>query len=204
MRAVRIAAGAAALAIALAACGGDGDDDDDATVSDPPGSGAVGDEQAYADAFTAGFQQGNADGVVIDADQAGCIGPRFVEILRVERLQEAGVVPADVATGADLDLSALGLDEDEGNDLYDAFGACDVDLRETLVGAMAADDSIDADARACFEDAFTDDVVRQFFVAAMVQGADAEPSYPGAASIDEIVSSCLGSVTGSVPTTPDG
>ncbi|MET0460256.1 MAG: hypothetical protein ABW195_13475 [Ilumatobacteraceae bacterium] len=196
--------------MAVSSCGGDDDDGADVTtpvtaaetatsaadsgadtVTDASAGGAaVGDEQAYADAFSESLLQ-DGDDVDITQEQADCIGAEFVDVIGVERLQETGVAPADVASGNDLDFSELGLDEDDGNDLYDAFGSCDVDLRETLVAALASDDSMTEETRQCLEDGFTDDVVREFVVSAMVEG-DA-----GSTSFNEIASACLTPVTGS-------
>jgi hypothetical protein len=199
------------VTMALASCGDDDDGsattatsaatvtaDSGAAVTDTAAGAAVGDEQAYADAFSASLQQ-DGDDVDIAPEQADCIGSTFVDVIGVERLQDSGVAPADVASGSDLDFSELGLDEDDGNDLYDAFGSCDVDLRDTLVEAIAADDSVSEDVRQCLEDGFTDDVVREFVVAAMVQGESG-----GSVTLTEIVSTCLGSATGSLPPTSDG
>lgn len=198
MRAVR-AAIAAAVMMTSASCGGD-----DAAVvtagtameAGTLGDGTGRDEQSYADAFAESLRQ-DGDDLEITAGQADCIGTRFADLLGVARLQDAGVSPADVASGDELDFSELGLDEDDSNEVYDVFGACDVNLRDNIVEAMGSDGSMTDDVRKCLEDRITDDVVREFFTTAMVQGdAGSSATSP---SLSDVLMSCLGSAMETVP-----
>jgi len=189
---------AVVVALGLIACGGDDDAGPaDSVASTVDDAGA----QAYVDAFVTGFQQTDDDDVVITSEQAECLGPRFVDVLRAERLEAAGVTPDRISTGVDLDFAALGLEESDGDELYDAFGACDLDLRESLLTGMAGSD---AEARACVEETLTDEMVRTFFVTSIVQGVTAAQSDPDVQdALTAVFAACLPTAEGSTPTTAD-
>ena len=75
--------------------------------------------------------------------------------------------------GDDLDddgsaLSDLGFSEEEGGELFDAFGACDVDVHLTFVNRLTQD----ANNAACISDAVTEDLLRRLVVASMTGSGD--------------------------------
>ena len=96
----------------------------------------------------------------------------------MERIEEAGE-PQDIADNG-FEFTKLDLTEDEGNDIYDNFDDCGVDMREALLESMQSDEEIEPEMAQCMEDAITDDNLRAFFVTMMVQGEDgAESSEAG-------------------------
>lgn len=91
----------------------------------------------------------------------------------LERLEENGIT-AESLREDDLDaLNEIGLDEDAGNDMYDAFGACDVDVPALLVESLAGDENVPSEALDCLEGALDDDLVREIMVVTITQGDDA-------------------------------
>jgi hypothetical protein len=155
---------AGAAAFAMTGCG---DDDDD-------GSGEVSEEaQPYVDAMIESFESADADELRLDRAQAECVAPRWVEIMQVERLQEAGIEPEDIAGDADPDLSTLGLSEADGNALYDTFGECDVDVQALFIESFAADDELSEEVKDCLAGAFDDDLLRRIMATTFVEGEDA-------------------------------
>ncbi len=158
--------GAAALVFA-AGCGDDDDaGGDDVEVSD--------EAQPYVDAMVEGMVSTDDDeDLQLDQEQAECLAPRWVETIGVDRLQDAGLEPDDFATDGDPDLSSLGLSEDEGGELYDAFGDCDIDLKAEFIRSLTADQELSEEDAACLSDAFSDDFLRRIMVTSLVAGDDA-------------------------------
>jgi len=162
--------GAAAMVLA-AGCGGD--DDDDA------GSGGGGDvevseeAQPYVDAMIESFDNSDPDELQIDRSQAECLAPRWVEAIGPERLAEAGIEPEDFADEGDVDLSSAGLSEEDGNEMYDAFAACEVDVKSLFVEAMGTDEELSDEDTECLSGALDDELLRRIMVTSFVGGDDA-------------------------------
>ena len=142
--------------------GDDGDDGDDG--GDDSGGGDA-DRQAYVDAMMASFAEEDQD--VISEDQARCLSEDWVDILDPARLQAAGITPEDLGGDEALDIADTDLDlsDDEANELFDAFGGCDIDLGELMAESFAEDDDLTEEQASCLGDAFTEDVLREFMVA---------------------------------------
>src|SRR5690606_14003972 len=85
---------------------------------------------------------------------------------------EASGVTTDDLESSDMDFSAIGITEEDGNRLYDAFGQCDINLRELMLETMASDDEMSEAAKSCMEGVFTDENLRMFMVSSMVNGED--------------------------------
>jgi hypothetical protein len=160
--------GAAAIVLA----GGCGDDDDagggDVEVSD--------EAQPYVDAMIAGMVSSDDDeddDLQLEQDQAECLAPRWVETIGVDRLQDAGLEPDDFATDSDPDLSALDLSDEEGGELYDAFGTCDIDLKAEFIRSLTTEQNLSEEDADCLSDAFSDDFLRRIMVISLVEGDDA-------------------------------
>jgi hypothetical protein len=165
-RRLALVLGAAAVVLA-AGCGGDDDDDDagggggDVEVSD--------DAQPYVDAMIESFDNSDPDELQIDREQAQCLAPRWVETIGPERLADAGIEPEDFAAEGEVELSEIGLSEDDGNALYDAFAECDIDVRTLLVESIAADEELSDEDAACLGDAFSDDLVRRLMIRGLLE-----------------------------------
>ena len=161
--ATRVVLAVGVIALALSACGDD--DDDGGDVSE--------EEQPYVDAFVESAANADEDDLQLSSTQAECFGARFVDIVGVDRLEEAGVTPGDFGDESDFDFSAIGLTEDEGGEIYDAFGECDVDIREEFITSLGADEELSEEDRDCVAEAFDDDLLRRILVTTFVEGEDA-------------------------------
>jgi hypothetical protein len=190
----RIAIGLVALLglTALAACGDD-DDSTEATTAATTAtvetsttgstatttgatSGSVGDasEEDYVAAVAATFTQGGEDDLQLTDEQADCVAPKWIDTIGVDRLKDKGISPDDIGDDADdADISDLGLSEDEGGELYDAFAACDVDIRQQFVDSLAADEDVSEEAAACLDNAIDSDLLRRLIVTTLTQGDEA-------------------------------
>ncbi len=103
-------------------------------------------------------------------DQIDCMSPRFINVIGVDRLKENGVTPADLESDEAMNFSELGMTEKEGNALYDTFGECNIDLNEMMMTSMAADEDMTPEMKTCMQEVFTDDNLRRFMVASMIEG----------------------------------
>jgi hypothetical protein len=201
---------AGAAAVLAAGCGDDDDDTadtsgEDTEVSPAPtdstgstgstGSATSPDAQAYVDAMIDSFDNADPAELQIDREQAQCLAPRWVEILRPERLAEEGIEPEDFAAEGDVDLSVVGLSEAEGNELYDALGACDIDVRNLFIQSLTAGEDLSEDEVQCVDDAIDDDLLRRIMVTVLVKGDDAlNENQQLANEMTEAISECPGVV----------
>jgi hypothetical protein len=155
----------AALAGSIVGCGDDDAGRDDVEVSD--------DAQPYVDAMIESFDNSDPDELQIDREQAQCLAPRWVETIGPDRLAEAGIEPEDFSSDEDVDLSTTDLSEDDGNEMYDAFEACRIDVKNLFVQSMATDEELTAEDAECLEGAVDDDLLRRILVTTFVEGEDA-------------------------------
>lgn len=164
-----------ALMLALTGCGGsDGNGSDSGGGDAAPLSDA---ERPYVDALATSLQTSDDDFPLTD-DQVDCLAPRFVRVFGVDRLEDAGVSPETFADEESMDFSELSLTEKEGNALFDTFGACDIDLRETMLDSMASDEEVTPAMAECFETVLTDDNLRELMVTTMISGDEAVEDSP--------------------------
>ncbi len=158
---------AAAVAVSIGGCG----DDDDAGGGDDV---EVSEEaQPYVDAMIESFDNSDPDELEIDREQAQCLAPRWVETIGPDRLAEAGIEPEDFSSEGDVDLSTADLSEDDGNEMYDAFEACGIDVKNLFVQSMANDEELSTEDVECLEGAIDDDLMRRILVTTFVEGEDA-------------------------------
>ena len=170
MTRTRIAALFGAALLVLGACGGDDDDSSDGTVTQ--GS-APAEAEPYIESLVAGFTTGEDEDLQLTQEQAECVAPRWIETIGVERITEAGIAPEDIGADGNSELSELGLSEDEGNELYEAFGTCGVDLQQAFVDGIAASGDLPEDVAACLDEHFDDDTLQQIMVVTITKGEDA-------------------------------
>jgi hypothetical protein len=136
--------------------------------------------QPYVDAMKVSManSQDESDPFNLSEGQIDCMAPRMINAVGVDRLEEAGVTPEDIENDTDsMDFSDLDLSEDDGNAIYDAFGACDINLRDVMMESFASED-VPAEAQECIEGVLTDDNLRTFIVSMMVNGEDGMESDP--------------------------
>jgi hypothetical protein len=146
-----------------------GDEDPDA----PPAEAGDADRQDYIDALAAAA--GNDD--FADPDQSECLAEGWIDAIGADELRDAGITPEQFADGGDEELQALGLDEDTADEMYDQFAACDLDLRELIIGSSQAESGLTPDQQSCVEDTLTDEALRAWFVADLLGGEDVEDPF---------------------------
>jgi hypothetical protein len=134
-----------AMALVSGACSSDDSDDAGATTTEPAESTTTAAPSAvtaedYNAAFMTSLTTGDpASGVlVIPVNMAECLGPRFVDIITLETLQENNVT-LDEAADPDFDVSTLGLTEAQGQEMAAAFAPCGLDLGAMTLGLIADD-----------------------------------------------------------------
>lgn len=178
----------ATLVLGLGSCSTTGSDDASvpertATTAAPEAGGSVAD---YTEAIVANLSEGSvAEGhFVLAVEPAACVAPTFIEVITVERLQEAGIDPEEVADPY-WDGTDLGLTPDDGQAIVDALHACDVDTAAFMAEALA--DGLTADQSACVADAIDPDLADAVLVKTFSTGeADAE----GEALVADLRRSC--------------
>ena len=144
-----------------------------ATAGGTAGTDGSADAQAYVDAMIDSFDNADPGELQIDRDQAQCLAPKWVETMGPDRLAEAGIQPEDFAAEGDVDLSTVGMTKDDGNELYDAMGECDIDVKTLFVESFASDQDLSAEDRECFANALDDDLLRRIMVTTLVEGEEA-------------------------------
>lgn len=139
--------------------GDDGDDGDEPTDDDGEGPDDDGGElpagaAPYVEAMVASLTADQGEGAfVLTEAQARCSATRIVAIVRVDRLEAAGISPEAFAEEAD--LAEAGLSIDDGRAIYDAFADCDADWYELFIESFSRESSDPAAARACMQSAIS-------------------------------------------------
>lgn len=167
-------------AVALAACG---DDDDtavtttasatDATSATSTAGTSLSATDTTEDDYLAAIERSlsTGDGLKTTSDQAECMAPKWLDTIGIDRLKEHDVAPSEIGDDVNDDgsaLSDLGLSQEEGTALFDAFGDCDVDIRQKFVD-LATEGQRPAVA-SCVADALTPDLLRRLMIASIVEG----------------------------------
>jgi hypothetical protein len=169
------------IALATAACGG-GDGD--------------GKKAEYVDAIAATFT--NDESLSVSDDDAACLAEDMVDVIGVDRLEDAGVEPAEIAADEDneeFQKVAEQLSEAEANELVDVIfdGDC-VDFGAIMAESILADASGDiSDEQAtCIGDAFADnEAFKGAFAQSLLSGAEEDPDLDAAmGDIFEIFETC--------------
>lgn len=154
---------AVAAATVLAACGGSDEGQSD-------------EAKPYVDVMTESMSDGDSP---MTEKQARCFGENFVTIVGLDKIEEVGSPEefADETSGGDFE--DLDLSEDQGNEIYDQYDECGVNMREALLEDLADDDSMDDQTKQCMDEAITDDTLRDFYVTMIVHGEDAATGEEG-------------------------
>lgn len=155
--------------------GGDDDPTPTPTTEDTPdtteGGGEPGDRQAYLDAFVMDFD--DEDEPIFEQGQVDCLAEKYLDVIGLDNLVEAGVTPEEYGEGDDFP-EELGLDEDTANELYDQFGECDIDIKEIFVDLFSgfSPEPLTDEQKACIDDTLTEDRLRESFVADLLDLED--------------------------------
>ena len=106
------------------------------------------------------FRSGDEAELQLSSDQADCVAPRWVDAIGVDTFETQGVTPEEITDESEDELPTLGLDEAQGNDLYDAFEDCDVDVPGLLLDSISPAATSTSRRGDCLEDALDSDLVR--------------------------------------------
>ncbi|MCU1373679.1 MAG: hypothetical protein JWO68_965 [Actinomycetia bacterium] len=98
--------------------------------------------------------------------QATCIAERFIDVIGLDTLQSSGVTPEQFGQGSgDAFAGSLDIDEPTARELFDQFGECDLDLAAASFEQFTSEGPpLDAEGRACVQQAITNDRLREAFV----------------------------------------
>jgi hypothetical protein len=154
-----------------------------------------GDADAYAASLAKGLTQVESSGAElrVSAEEADCVAPRWIEVIGLDRLGDRGVAPADLED-PDFDFPGLGLSDDDGLGMVDAFTDCGVDLYQQFTDVLA--EGLDATQKACLERELTDDLARTFLSQTLTSS---DMSADLSKTLDAIDQACELSPTGSAP-----
>ncbi|MCU1497536.1 MAG: hypothetical protein JWM47_1489 [Acidimicrobiales bacterium] len=184
------------LIAGLAACSSNGASDSSTSTSDGPaegttattegGSGVDGEAAAFTTALSEGLAAGDPDDgdLEVSEDEAACIAPQWIGTIGVDALVEGDVSPSDLED-PDFSFPGLGLGEDQGFDMIDAFVDCDVDIYEQF-DDVVTEDLTDTQA-ACLRGEMDEDLARRFLAEAAI---DDELSSGLEATLDAIDEKC--------------
>jgi hypothetical protein len=123
--------------------------------------------QEYVDAIA----ETSDDGTITDEENE-CFARSFVDAVGVDELQEA-VTPEEITESPDSSPADLGitLDDDQADAFWDDVNRC-MDVKELFIEGIAEGEALSDDDKACLEDAFDDDLVKEIMVGVLVEGED--------------------------------
>lgn len=174
---------AAVMIVMVAACSDDGGDGASTEVSD--------EAKPYAEALSKSLTVDDGSDLILDQSQADCIAAKWVNTITPQRLKENGFEPEKLADpDSGTELSTIGLSDDEAGTMVDGFGECDVDLRERILTGLTEDESVTDEQRACFEDAVTDDVVKQFLVTGLTATEESDAADMADNGLFQAITAC--------------
>jgi hypothetical protein len=156
---------AAFVPLVGAGCGDDGDSGGSVSIS--------AEEKPYVDALAKNLRAAGegSDDIPLSDAQSDCLAPRWVDTIGVERFEKAGVKPADIASDEkQMDFEGIKFTDAEATKMYDAFGSCDVNLRELLMKSMTEGEDVSPAARKCMEGVLTDDAIRKLMILGLTEG----------------------------------
>lgn len=154
MRRMTIVALALVGGVGAAACGDDG------------GTSASGEERAaYVDAIDEAGRDEN-----LSDEENRCVAEAYVDGIGLDELRDA-VTPDEIRDRPDADPRDYGIELDEARAtlLYEGMSRC-VDVRQLIIDDLVADEGISDEARACIEDGFDEDLVRDMMVLVLTEG----------------------------------
>jgi hypothetical protein len=158
-------------------------EDEPATTSGDATATTVGELAADAEGYTTAIAAylRSSGGVALEAEQAECAAPGWVEVITLERFESSGQTPDDIAAGT-LQTVDLGLDEGDGQQLLDALTGCEVELRGLFMSSVSPDLDVE-----CIDRELSDESIEQLLREALV---NTEPSEQLSDEIDRVGEAC--------------
>lgn len=176
---------AAILIVMVSACTDDGGDGASTEVSD--------EAKPYVEALSTSLTEDDGSDLILSQDQADCVAAKWVNVMTPERLEENGFDPEKLADpDSASEFNTIGLSKDEAGTMVDGFGECDVDLRELILDGLTQDDDLTEERQACFEDAVTDDAVKQFVVTSLTATDESDAADAANGGLTQAITSCVG------------
>ncbi|HEY8525726.1 MAG TPA: hypothetical protein VIL48_12210 [Acidimicrobiales bacterium] len=133
-------------------------------------------EQAYVDAITDYIlaSQDESEGFTFEPEQAECFAGAAVDAIGMETLQEVATpeeIRASAGEAAE-PLDPIDLNREQAEQVYDNTNGC-VGYRELVVQSARTRGNLSDSQVACLEDVLTEDLVRDFMVANMLEDDEA-------------------------------
>lgn len=151
------------------------------------GDGRSEEEQAYVDAVAdSGAEESEELG--FSAEETRCYAGAIVDAIGVDRLREHATPEEIRERGGEGSFDALELDRGQAETLYDSASDC-IDFRRVLVDSARAEGMSEAQAD-CFEEALTEDLVRDFMLATFAEGAESDEATEAVERIEEAAAPC--------------
>ena len=125
----------------------------------------------YVKALADNLARAANDDLPMTRAQADCLAPRWVDTIGVDRFKAAGVTPEDITNDdKTADFGEFTLSESEAEVMYDAFGQCEVNLREMMLKSMGGDAETPEAVRKCMEGVLTDEAIKKLMIMGLTQG----------------------------------
>lgn len=104
-------------------------------TTDPDVAGATAED--YATNWATGLSSGDAASgqLVLGKDEATCVAAKWVDAIGVQAFKDADVTPDDV-NNAGFEGSVLDISPEVGQEMYDSFGSCKVDVVALFVTSI--------------------------------------------------------------------
>lgn len=153
--------------------GSGGDETTTTTTKDGGGKVNVSAEAApYVKAMAASISKSQDDGdLQMTPEQADCIAPRWVNTIGVDRFKEAGITPEAIEQDdKPTDFEEFTLTKPEAEVMYDAFGQCNVNLRELMLESLAGDAEVPEAVRTCMEGVLTEKAIKKLMILGLTEG----------------------------------
>ena len=151
----------------------------------------------YVRAFTTNLVDHGIGDVQLNPTQAACVAAKWVNIFQPERLDAAGVEASELrrAGGLDDKVAQVALSDAEITKLVEAFGDCEVDLRDSYITSITEGVSISEADRTCLSEAFSSQLIDEMMALQITKGAEAVDDDPKmAGEVFAALSSCPGAI----------
>jgi hypothetical protein len=156
------------VAVLASGCGGDDDDGesaggDDAGAGEASGESAEpGDRAAYVDAIgeTLTF-------LGLTEEEGDCLANVYLDVIGLEEIRDQST-PGEIRETANLTTLGSELTAADGDALYAGANEC-LDVRGLLLRLVSGGDEV---ARACLDQAISDDALREAFVGGLLLGGE--------------------------------
>ncbi|MCB0976040.1 MAG: hypothetical protein KDB02_01160 [Acidimicrobiales bacterium] len=139
--------------------------DQTTTVTGPPSSTAVpvepGTAEQYTKALLSSLTSDPDNTGLMNATEAACVAPKWVDSITPERFGKAGIAPEDLKTQKSMSVvNKVGLSVKEAKALVEKMKGCGIDVRERwLATTNTRGQVVDTKVRSCLEKKLTTDLV---------------------------------------------